>query len=445
MTDGVLIATTSNADLQTLGTGGQSAVSAWGQITNHLRRSLGEAHADLLAEPNPDPDRGTTDWYGPRIGACVALLDLPEPQQSTSRAKLARLLGDIRAESDKLKQSAQPSSRYLGEMLALALSVPNDRSVLVIDSAPVLVGWGHAPAGGAARPELLVGMTTVRAPGVRVAGQAPMRIVGPPPPPLPARSWAPAAWATLSLPLLLLLLLWLDPMSWFVSQPIVCELDPRSTPLLTEMRAGQEEESRLRAELARLNVALGDLRTRCAPIPAPLRPALTAPRPAAVLDPRPLPKLTPGEPPAMPIAPESSQPQQRLDLDRARERGGQSGRLQIVLAWDDQNDLDLTVRCPSGEIISFRQRSACGGTLDVDANYEPPFTTSPVESVVFPQPPVPGRYVLGVQGALRHTPAGPSSPFRLMVRTEGEPDRVLNGTVEIGQTVQTSLDLPARP
>ena len=52
--DGILIATTRNADLQTLGTGGQRAIQAWDQIVGYVRRTLGNEHAALFADDGVD-------------------------------------------------------------------------------------------------------------------------------------------------------------------------------------------------------------------------------------------------------------------------------------------------------------------------------------------------------------------------------------------------------
>jgi hypothetical protein len=92
------------------------------------------------------------------------------------QAELDRLVGDIRRLSERLRASARESDRFLGEMLSLALEVPDASSIRVRGGRPVLVAWGHTPAGGRAGPDPIRGLST------RAVAPMPIR----PPPPLPA-------------------------------------------------------------------------------------------------------------------------------------------------------------------------------------------------------------------------------------------------------------------
>ena len=119
-------------------------------------------------------------------------------------------------------------------------------------------------------------------------------------------------------------------------------------------------------------------------------------------------------------------------MNRAIEQGGREGRIQIVLAWDDANDLDLAVVCPNNQVIFFNNRRACGGKLDLDRNIlaaDPP----PAENIVFPDDPVAGTYRILVKNNNQRVPGGQASPFRVTVRQEGVPDRVLTGEAPFNQ------------
>ena len=105
----------------------------------------------------------------------------------------------------------------------------------------------------------------------------------------------------------------------------------------------------------------------------------------------------------------------------ARE-GGKSGVVQISLAWDDYNDLDMHVFCPSGERIYFNNRkSACGGELDVDMNVRPK-SKKPIENVVWTNEAPDGEYKIGVHFYRHHRKrrTKKTCQFRLRVVTYGQ-------------------------
>jgi len=416
--DGSLIATTRNAELQVLGTGGQLAVQAWDQISGYLRRARSPAQAELIAEPNQDSYRGITDWYAAGQGAAPPLETLPEAAQDAARAEFARLYGDIREEADRLRASTRESERFLGELIALALITPATDCLRVVGGQPVLVAWGHAKLGEAPSPELLIGMTRRR------GGAGAMQIVGPPAAPPEKRSWL--SWLLgllgLLLLLLLLLLLWRDPFGWFKAALPQCVVQPGNAELLDELRAAQAREAALRTDIAGEMLRLGDRRTACPP-------------------PEPPPRPRPPEPPR--VTPPPPAPRQE-DADRARREGARSGRVQIILAWDDRNDLDLVMICPNGERLYFDHRQACGAVLDVDRNAgNSALSPTPVENIVFAAEPAPGRYRIIVWHFQNNPPAPASSPYRVTVKREGRPDQVFTGRVAAGQQVEVGhFDVP---
>lgn len=77
--------------------------------------------------------------------------------------------------------------------------------------------------------------------------------------------------------------------------------------------------------------------------------------------------LPPPPPPFDPNAPEN---QQSPDIkQRLRRMNATSGEVQISLAWDNTNDLDLICKDPTGESTDgYNQASSTGGLLDVDMN-----------------------------------------------------------------------------
>ena len=109
-------------------------------------------------------------------------------------------------------------------------------------------------------------------------------------------------------------------------------------------------------------------------------------------------------------------------MERLAREGGKSGVVQVSLAWDDYNDLDMHVFCPSGERIYFNNRkSECGGELDVDMNVRPKSKT-PIENVVWTDEAPDGEYKIGVHFYRHHRKrrTKKTCQFRLRVVTYGQ-------------------------
>ncbi|MEI6162582.1 MAG: hypothetical protein WCP77_22350, partial [Roseococcus sp.] len=259
-------------------------------------------------------------------------------------------------------------------------------------------------------------------------GSGNMEIVGPPPAELPRQPWPAIAALLLALLLLLLalLLLWRDPFGWFHAPPQQCVMAPGDLELAERLRAEQEREGRLRQEIMQEMQRLAARRLACPPVVRPPE----APRPQV-----PAPATPPASPPAQP-------PNQ--DAERAREEGARSGRIQVILAWDDVNDLDLSIRCPDGQArIYFGQTTACGGTLDVDRNAGGVTASRPVENIVFSRDPPPGTYTIVVTHFATRAGGPRVSPWRVTLRREGQPEERFSGQVATGQSVTvTTFTVP---
>lgn len=402
MADPTAIAST-DAALRPLAAGGQSAVEAWPQITAHLRRARGPEHAGLFAEPVADRGRGTIDWYAAGEGEAVTLDRLAPEARAAAEARLAVLFRDIEAEAAALRESPREGDRLLGDMLRLAMRVPDPSWVRVRGGQPVLVGWGHEIGGRSVGPELLTKPTERR--------RGPMAVLMPSLPGVPLWPrrllWWLAALLALLL-LLLLLLLWWDPWRWFVLARPACLAEPTGLALLDARRQEEGRTRVLEAELARLRLEAGQARLACPPI---RRQAATPP---------------------------TEPPRPNEDLERARREGAREGNVQVVLAWDDKNDLDLAITCPNGQRIYFENRRACGAELDVDMNVTGgprPISARPVENVTWAGDPPSGQYRIEVTNYARN-PGGPAaSPFRVTIRRPGQPEQVLRGQARPGETV----------
>jgi len=117
---------------------------------------------------------------------------------------------------------------------------------------------------------------------------------------------------------------------------------------------------------------------------------------------------------------------------RLARAGAKTGDIQVSLAWNNINDIDLHVIAPSGERIFFGHRASfCRGFLDVDMNVAPQ-TMEPVENVFWPPGGAPrGVYQVYVHHFSNHGARDPT-PFRIRILVGGR-KTLLEGAVSIGQ------------
>ena len=101
---------------------------------------------------------------------------------------------------------------------------------------------------------------------------------------------------------------------------------------------------------------------------------------------------------------------------RIEREGAQSGQVHVTLLWNNHNDLDLHVFCPSGERIYFNNKtSKCGGELDVDMNVKPT-SRKPIENVYWSELPPAGEYRVCIHHYARHRKWRTKDPTDFSVR-----------------------------
>ena len=129
-----------------------------------------------------------------------------------------------------------------------------------------------------------------------------------------------------------------------------------------------------------------------------------------------------------------------LDELRARleREGARSSDVQVSLMWNNYNDLDLHVVCPSGERIhGGNRKSACGGELDVDANVRPD-SRKPIENVVWPEGEAPaGTYQVFVHYYKKHKKRRSKDPTKFQVIANAYGDLMeYTGELTFGEEIQ---------
>lgn len=120
-------------------------------------------------------------------------------------------------------------------------------------------------------------------------------------------------------------------------------------------------------------------------------------------------------------------------LRRARAHGTTGGLLQVILTWNDQNDLDLHVICPDGGRIYYgAPLHQDGARLEHDANAaNGTITNCPAESVVWHNTAQPGLYGIMVDPHTMRT--GKSSAFRITVLYKGRVIKCASGRAYANQ------------
>ena len=107
--------------------------------------------------------------------------------------------------------------------------------------------------------------------------------------------------------------------------------------------------------------------------------------------------------------------------DRVKREGGKSGESQITLIWNNLNDLDLHLYCPSREHIYFQHpNSRCGAALDIDMNAGFGRSNRPVENIVWAnRAPARGKYAIWVKHYATQGGRNPTS-FQILVKQNGK-------------------------
>ncbi len=370
-----LLITTSSDGLQPLGSAPQRSFEL---VSNTIRDRLGAEHANLFAEPVAAEHGEMIDWYAPIAGSAVPMSDLPEPDQKELQNRLGTLVAEIQAEAEMLGQSPNLDDQRLSEALINAVEVPDKSMIYAVRAEegglhPVLVHWSWVKDARDSVRGVLTAMVPRSSPGVTSSGgqtdEHPQRS---------AFWWwlLLLGWLLLAAILAYILYLLIAPCGLNNRGMIFC---PKPAPAInaipSEARVIEDEIAILQHELALKDRA-------CQPtIPVlPAKPALGTNAPSG------------NQPEAMPdkvdkgaLSPE--------DVGRKIvERGAERGALNFALSWSSTDDVDLSVTCPNGQTISYKNRVDCNGTYDLDANVKRGEAVSdPVENVVF-QEVVPGVY-----------------------------------------------------
>jgi len=107
-----------------------------------------------------------------------------------------------------------------------------------------------------------------------------------------------------------------------------------------------------------------------------------------------------------------------------------TGDVQVLLNWDNYNDLDLCCTDPNGETVWFKNKNvSTGGQLDIDMNVDYPGSNTPVENIYWPSGKAPnGSYNVYLINYKNHEPYINSTPYTIKVKYGGK-NQVYKGNI----------------
>lgn len=108
-----------------------------------------------------------------------------------------------------------------------------------------------------------------------------------------------------------------------------------------------------------------------------------------------------------------------------------SGDVQILLSWNNYNDLDLICTDPNRETVFYRNRTvSSGGQLEIDMNVEYPDSKKPIENIYWESGTAPiGTYNVYLQFYQKHESGINETPYEIEVRYGGKTQRY-KGTIK---------------
>ncbi|MCA0246262.1 MAG: SrfA family protein [Proteobacteria bacterium] len=182
-----LIVTTRNG-VRPLGVRGASLHEAAPQLARVLRRRLGDAAADLLAEPQVHADGKTIDWIAGWSGTVRTLDSLPAAARAPVMANVEATLAEIRRLGDVLAgHGPKEETGVVGLSLKLAARAPSPAYIFLVGDRPVIVAWGYEKDSAPTLPPLPapVSPPAVAPPVVPPAASTSPSLAGATPPPVP--------------------------------------------------------------------------------------------------------------------------------------------------------------------------------------------------------------------------------------------------------------------
>jgi hypothetical protein len=163
-----------------LGAVGRPVYTAAPQLRATVKRMLGQDRADMLAIPQINEAGDTIDWYAPDGAMVVPWTAASEEERAPARQALQQARLDFQARSASLlgQGGGNEDAEVFARMLPLALHIPDESHIHLVNGRPVVTFWGFTRLDAPAEGDV-----------IRDLGLRPP----PPPPSPPAAAAAPVA------------------------------------------------------------------------------------------------------------------------------------------------------------------------------------------------------------------------------------------------------------
>ncbi|MBP6754672.1 MAG: S8 family serine peptidase [Bacteroidia bacterium] len=108
-----------------------------------------------------------------------------------------------------------------------------------------------------------------------------------------------------------------------------------------------------------------------------------------------------------------------------------TGDVQVLLNWNNYNDLDLCCTDPNGQTVWFKNKKvSSGGQLDIDMNVDYPGSITPVENIYWPSGKAPtGTYNVYLINYKNHERYITNTPYTIKIKYGGK-DQVFKGIIK---------------
>jgi subtilisin family serine protease len=108
-----------------------------------------------------------------------------------------------------------------------------------------------------------------------------------------------------------------------------------------------------------------------------------------------------------------------------------TGDVQVLLSWDNQNDLDLACVDPAGHKVWYsNKRVPSGGMLEIDMNVQPRGSNTPIENIYWPRGGAPsGKYTVYLKHFKQHLAGVNNTLYRIKV-IYGDQEENFTGSIK---------------